>query len=215
MARLPTPIRYLETITKHVQMHFGTNSFVLHEKRSSTVHVDLPVVPPNYSRPYFTLLTSGMSNLDMQVPAGLEDLALAEVCLCLPGDWPLSLTDFGWRKPEYFWPIAILQQTARYVHRHKTWFASGHTVGDLEHPAPIHAAGRFTGIMLLNPRTLPEGVDRVTTEEDGRNIHFLAVIPLLLQELEFAQKLGSDALEKSLNDAGVTELLDPRRSSTV
>jgi hypothetical protein len=215
MTRLPTPIRYLETITKHVQMHFGTDAFVLHEKKSSTVHVDLHVVPPTHSRPYFTLLTSGMSDLDMHLPAGLEDLALAEVCLCLPRDWPLSLTDFGWRKPEYSWPIAILQQTARYVHRHKTWFVPGHTVGDLEHPAPIDAAGRFTGLLLLNPRTFPEGVDRVTTEEDGRTIYFLAVIPLLLQELEFAQKLGSDTLEERLNDAGVTELLDPRRSSTV
>ncbi len=215
MTRLPTPIRYLETITKHVQMHFGTNSFVLHEKKSSTLHVDLHVVPPTHSRPYFTLLTSGMSDLDMHVPAGLEDLALAEVCLCLPGDWPLSLTDFGWRKPEYFWPLFILRQTARYPHRHKTWLSLGHTIGDVERPAPIDAAGRFTGIMLLNPRTFPEGTEKVTTEEDGRTIHFLAVIPLLPQELQFAQKLGSDALEERLDAAGVTDLLNPQRPSVV
>ena len=212
MTRLPTPIRYLETITKHVQMHFGTNSFVLHEKKSSTVHVDLHVVPPNYSRPYFTLLTSGMSDLDMHVPAGLEDLALAEVCLCLPGDWPLSLTEFGWRKPEYFWPIAALQKVARYVHRQKTWLSWGHTVED---SAPIDFVGRFTGVILLNPRTFPEGLDRVTTDEDGRTIHFLAAIPLLPQEMQFAQKLGSDTLEERLNDAGVTEHLNPQRPSVV
>jgi hypothetical protein len=196
-------------------MNFGTNAFVLHEHKSSIVHVDLHVVPPNHSRPYFTLLTSGMSDLDMHMPAGLEDLALAEVCLCLPGNWPLSLTDFGWRKPEYFWPIALLRQTARYVHRHKTWFALGHTVGDIEHPAPIDAAEHFTGIILLNPRTFPEGADRVTTEEDGRTIHFLAVIPLLPQEMQFAQKVGSDALEESFSEAGVTELLNPQRQSAV
>jgi hypothetical protein len=215
MTRLPTPIRYLETITKHIQMNFGTNAFVLHERKSSTVHVDLHVVPPTNSRPYFTLLTSGMSDLDMHVPEGLEDLSLAEVCLCLPGDWPLSLTDFGWRKPEHFWPIAVLQETARYVHRQKTWFGRGHTVGDVEHPTPIDAAGRFTGLVLLNPRTFPRGLDKVTTEGDGRTIHFLAVIPLLPKELEFARKQESDALEERLNDAGITELLDPRRSSTV
>jgi Suppressor of fused protein (SUFU) len=212
MARLPTPIRYLETITKHVRRNFGTDAFVLHEDKSSTVHVDLHVVPPNHSRPYFTLLTSGMSDLDMHVPAGLNDLALAEVCLCLPGDWPLSTTDFGWRKPEYFWPIALLQQTARYVHREKTWFSRGHTV---EHSAPVNSAGRFTGIMLLIPQTFLEGLNRVTTEEDGRTIHFLAVVPLLPQEMQFAQEQGSDALEERLNDAGVTELLNPQRPSAV
>ena len=136
MTRLPTPIRYLETITKHVQMHFGTNSFVLHENKSSTVHVDLHVVPPTNSRPYFTLLTSGMSDLDMHVPAGLEDLALAEVCLCLPGDWPLSLTDFV-AKAGVFLANRYLATKARYVHRHKTWFASGHTVGTSNIQLPL------------------------------------------------------------------------------
>lgn len=87
-------------------------------------------------------------------------------------------------------------------------------MGDVEHPAPIDAAGRFTGLLLLNPRTFPEGTEKVTTEEDGRTIHFLAVIPLLPEEIQFAQKLGSDKLEERLNDGGVTELLDPRRSST-
>jgi Suppressor of fused protein (SUFU) len=196
-------------------MNFGTDAFVLHEKKSSTVHVDLHVVRPNHSRPYFTLLTSGMSDLDMHVPAGLEDLALAEVCLCLPGDWPLSMTDFGWRDPQYSWPIALLQRTARYVHRERTWFSWGHAVGSIEHPEPIDAAARFTGFILLNPRTFPEGADKVTTEEDGRTVHFLAVIPLLPQEMQFAQELGSEALEERLNDAGVTELLNPQRQSAV
>jgi len=215
MIRLPTPIRYLETITKHVRRHFGTDGFVLHEDKSSTVHVDLHVVPPNASRAYFTLLTSGMSDLDMHTPEGLEDLALAELCLCLPKHWPLSMTDFGWRDSQYSWPIAVLQRTARYVHREKTWFSWGHTIGSIVHPGPIDAEGRFTGILLLNPRTFPEGADRVTTEEDGRTINFLAVIPLLPPELEFGRKQGSDALEEKLIEAGVTELLNQQRPCAV
>jgi hypothetical protein len=70
---LPTPIRYLRTITKHVRMHFGTDSFVLHEKKSAPIHVDVHVVPPKPSRPYFTILTSGMSDLDMHTPAGIPE----------------------------------------------------------------------------------------------------------------------------------------------
>jgi Suppressor of fused protein (SUFU) len=88
----------------------------------------------------------------------------------------------------------------------------GHTVED---SAPIDFVGRFTGVILLNPRTFPEGVDRVTTDEDGRTIHFFAAIPLLPQEMQFAQKLGSDTLEERLNDAGVTEHLNPQRPSVV
>ena len=35
----------------------------------------------------------------------------------------------------------------------------------------------------------------MTTEEVGRTIHFLAIIPLLPQELEFARKQESEAQE--------------------
>lgn len=88
MTRLPTPIRYLETINKHIERHFGADGFVLHEDKSSTIHVDVHVVPPKASRSYFTLVTSGMSDLAMHMPKGLEALALAELCLCLPKHRP-------------------------------------------------------------------------------------------------------------------------------
>lgn len=213
MTRLPTPIRYLETINKHIERHFGADGFVFHEDKSSTIHVDVHVVPPKASRSYFTLVTSGMSDLAMHMPKGLEALALAELCLCLPKHRPLSMTDFGWREPQYSWPIAILQQTARYVHRQETWFSWGHTIGSVEHPTPIDAEGHFTGLLILNPCTFPEGAEKVTTKEDGRTIHFLAVVPLLPPEMELARKQGSDALEEKLIEAGVTELINPQRES--
>ena len=214
MPKVPTPIRYLPTITDHIERYFGTDFFVLDEKKSSVVHVDVHVVRPTPIRPYFTLLTSGMSDLDMRVPEGLEDLALAEVCLCLPKEWPLAMDDFGWREPRYFWPIAILQQAARYPHINQTWFSWGHTVGSVERPEPLHVETRFTGLMLANPATFPEGADTVETK-DGRAIHYLALIPLLDQEMKFKQKFDSDTLVEKLKEADVTELLNPKRSSVV
>jgi hypothetical protein len=214
MPKVPTPIRYLPTITDHIERYFGTDFFVLDEKKSSVVHVDVHVVRPTPTRPYFTLLTSGMSDLDMRVPAGLEDLALAEVCLCLPKEWPLAMDDFGWREPRYFWPIAILQQAARYPHINQTWFSWGHTVGSVERPEPLHVETRFTGLVLANPATFPEGADTVETK-DGRAIHYLALIPLLEQEMKFKQKFDSATLQQKLKEADVTELLNPKRSSVV
>jgi hypothetical protein len=193
MHKVPTPIRYLLTITDHIERYFGTDLFVLDEKNSPVVHVDVHVVRPTPTRPYFTLLTSGMSDLDMRVPEGLEDLALAEVCLCLPKAWPLAIDDFGWRELRYFWPIAILQQAARYPHINQTWFSWGHTVGSVERPEPLHVETRFTGLMLANPATFPEGADTVETK-DGRAIHYLALIPLLEQEMKFKQKFDSATL---------------------
>jgi len=214
MPHVPTPIRYLPAITDHIKKYFGTDGFVLHEKSSSTVHVDIHVVRPSRIRPYFTLLTSGMSDLDMRVPKHLEDLALAEVCLCLPGEWPLDMNDFGWREPRYFWPIAVLKQAAKYPHINETWFSPGHTVGSVEQPAPLASETNFTGLMLLSPTTFPDGADAVETE-DGRIIHYLGLVPLLEQEMRFKQEFGSEALKEKLTGAGITELLEPKRLSVV
>lgn len=212
MKRSPAPIRHLEASETHIEKLFGTDFFVLHEKKSSTVPVDVQVARPSPARPYFTLLTSEMSDLDMHTPAGLEDRALAEVFLCLPSDGPLSIENFEWRKRKYLWPIKMLHQLARYLK--ETWFSGGHTVGSVEDPKPIDAEVNFTGRMLLHPQTFPEGAGRMATDV-GRTLHFLAVIPLLPTELVFIKEHDSDALEEKLFEAGVTELVHPQRLSVV
>ena len=214
MSQLPTPIRYLSEITEHITKYFGTDFFVLDERKSSIVHVDVHVVRPTPARPYFTLLTSGMSDLDMHMPKGFESLALAELCLCLPSNWPLGMSDFGWRQPGYFWPIAVLMETVRYTHRQKTWLSWGHTLGGIENMLPFNAGVEFTGIMFLNPQTFPEGADSVQTEDD-RTIHYLSVVPLLSTEMNFKEDRGWEALEENLLEAGVTEVIDPHRPSCV
>lgn len=119
---------------------------------SSTIHVDIHVVRPNPLKPYFTLLTSGMSDIDMAVPPEYKELALAEVCLCLPCDWLLSMDGSDWRKPEYSRPIRLLQETARYPHQQGTWLFWGHTLGDTDDPLPFGVATDFTGVVILQPQ---------------------------------------------------------------
>jgi hypothetical protein len=209
---VPTPIRYLPTISEHILTHCGDDSFVLHEKKSSTIHVDIHVVRPNQEKPYFTLLTSGMSDLDMAVPPEHEDLALAEACLCLPEDWPLSMDGSDWHKPEYYWPIRLLLDTARFPHQQGTWLFWGHTLGDNDDPLPFGVATDFTGVVIAQPQTLSEAAISVATD-DGRTINYLAVVPIHGNEMKFRFENGSVALLKQLSHAGVNEILRPQRPS--
>jgi hypothetical protein len=209
---VPTPIRYFPTISEHVRTHFGDDSYVLHEAMSSTIHVDIHVVRPNPLKPYLTLLTSGMSDLDMAVPPEYRELALAELCLCLPGDWPLSMGGSDWRKPEYYWPIRLLQDIARYPHKLGTWLFWGHTLGDPEDPLPCGVATDFTGVIVVKPQTFSEAATSVKTN-DGRTINYLAVIPIHPNEMKFRLENGSIALIDKLVAANVDELLRPERQS--
>lgn len=215
MSYVPTPIRYLKSISRHVEKYFGRDSFVLHEHESHTVHIDLHVVAPNAVRPHFTLLTSGMSDLDMHPPEGLENHALAELCLCLPPSWPLSMTNFGWREPNYFWPISLLKGAARFPHEHKTWFSRGHSLSGADGFIPRQAAVGFTAVYFTIPQNFPDGADQLLTAEDGRSIQFLAAIPLFPQELAFKEKHGAEAFEEELQAAGINELVDPHRASVL
>jgi hypothetical protein len=210
----PTPTQNLGVITSHIETYFGQNFFVLHEKKSTLVHIDVNVVLPSPARPYLTLLTSGMSDRSMCIPRGFAKLALAEVCLCLPKDWPISQKDTKWATPEYFWPIKVLKQVALYPHLHETWLSQGHTIGNIERPEPLDPTGRFVGLILLEPMTFPRGANHLLTDS-GREIGYLAIVPLLREELAFKMENGSRALADKLSSGSVTELLDPHRPSVI
>jgi Suppressor of fused protein (SUFU) len=206
------PIQNLFAITRHIETYFGTDFFVLHEEKSALVHIDVNVVLPSLIRPYYTLLTSGMSDRRMKVRRGVTDSALAEVCLCLPKEWPINQNNMDWATPEFFWPIAVLKNVARYPHLHETWLSRAHTIGSIEHPSRLDPQGRFIGVLLLEPLTFPAGAERVVAE-DGGAIRYLAVVPVLATELAFKRKFGTAALEERLAAANFTELLDPERQS--
>jgi Suppressor of fused protein (SUFU) len=163
MAGVPTPIRYLTEISNHIQNCFGSG-YVLHEKSSTTVHVDIHIIAPTSERSYFTLLTSGMSDIDMQTPAGRDGYRLGELCLGLPGNWPLGRGTTNWKQPEYIWPIYILQESARYPHRYKTWLSSGHTIGSKEGNERLNEHVEFTGLLFAEPQILRGAAKRIATQ---------------------------------------------------
>ena len=99
----------------------------------------------------------------MNVPAEFAGSARAECFLCLPGDWPLSMINRGWREPEFAWPIFLLQEIARFPFEHETWLGYGHSVPI---PHALDPAGRFSGVSLLQPLLMQE--DFIAIEAGGR-----------------------------------------------
>ena len=168
------------------------------------VQVELQIENPTRERPFYTVKSAGMSERPMKVPRGMEDLALSEVCLCLPKNWPMAEE----------WPMRLVQVVALYPHVHKTWVTWGHTLGSLAEPAANDPQGRFVGVLLTAPAHLPEGTEQFV-REDGRVVRYLAVVPLLEEELRFAREKSGEELDGKLTAAGVTELLDPRRKSVL
>jgi len=196
---------HLEQITAHVEKHIGKVGNVFHELLSDQVHIDILIVEPTAERPVYTLITSGMSDQPMTVPPGAEEFRLAELMICLPGNWPMQEVDFV--NDDNYWPIRWLKQLARMPHQLSTWLGYGHTIPNGDPPQPFAANTKMETMLITYPYTATEEFARLEVAP-GTKINFYSLIPLHPVESEFKLAQGIEVLEEILIDkAGINEVL--------
>jgi len=200
----------IEAIERHIDQHLGQPETVLHEIVSDLVHIDVHIVPPQPGRPFTMLVTTGMSDRAMSVPAGHEDLAYLELLLALPPTWQLNEKIAPFKEERNYWPIRLLKMLARLPHEYDTWLGLYHTMPNGDPPAPFDASTKLSGAIITIPKLVPESFATVPVRP-GKKIWFLAVTPTYPEELEFKQKRGAAALQARFDKAGVSELIDPQR----
>lgn len=206
---------YLKEIEAHLARFFGRAESVWHEVVSDDVHVDILPFPPTAGRDFWTLVTCGMSDRAMKVPAEFadEDLSRAELALSLPRDWIGEGAD-GWdalRRPDRWWPVGWLKYLARFPHKYDTWLWADHSIPNGDPPLPLGPGTTMCGWILGAPRTWPSTAVTINVPR----VTFHAVFPVHWHELEFKVKRGSGALFELLDRAGVTEVMNPRRPRVV
>lgn len=198
----------IEEISDHIEKHIGPIDMVWHEIVSDLVHIDVYQVAPREERPYWTLITSGMSDLPMKAPDGMKGWEFAELMICLPRDWDVS--DEGFKDNKNYWPVRWLKILARFPHEYDTWFSWGHTIPNGDPAEPFDESVPFTCLLLSRPRTV--STDFWTLEiREAKTIHFFSLMPLYTSETEFKLKNGTDDLEELFERNKVTEILDISR----
>lgn len=201
-------IDLIEAVGTHVEQHIGAVATVLHEIASPEVHVDVYVVEPTAQRPYYTLLTAGMSERPMSAPPDVPDGRFAEVLLCLPRNWPLSQEAF--KQEENWWPIRLLKTLARHPHEQETWLYWGHTLALADPPEPFASNTRMSSVLLLEPRLIPPVAHHIYVGK-GKDVRLWGAFPLYQEELDLKLENGAERLEELFAARGVTELLDIQR----
>lgn len=201
----------IEAIARHAKLHFGEIEFVIHEKNSHSVHVDIHVIKPSEKRPFYTLITSGLAQRPMTVPEGWEHCAFAELIMCLPSDWKLQQE--YWNMKGHFWPIGLLQWLARYPHREATWLCNGHSLLGTTDGSPFGSGTGMSDVIILAPKLITPEAEFLNIAD--REIALLGVYPIFRRELDYKIEYGAQALEHAMDQAGITELLEPMRASVV
>lgn len=198
----------IKRISEHIASHLGDVDHVFHEIVSDLVHVDVHSVAPTKERPYRTLVTSGMSDLPMQTPEGLEEFRFAEVMISLPPDWPTTKEAF--EDYNNYWPIEWLKIIARFPHEYETWLSEGHTIPNGDPPEPFAENTRLCGWLLHNPVLAPAEFRSLEISSE-KTIHFFAIYPLYEGEMNLKLKKGTDKLVDRFAKAALTEVLDVDR----
>jgi Suppressor of fused protein (SUFU) len=201
----------LEATERHLDACFGTATrMVLHEMVSPLIHVDVHIVKPTPSSPVTRLITSGMAERAMTVPAGSDAIAHAELTIALPPDWRVDRR--GLCKKRWSWPFRLLQNLARMPHEAGTYLSDWHTVTNGDPPYPYAAGLPFNGSLILAPEGTPEEFDYFDCD-DGRRVIVLGLLPLHPTELALAADGRTEELCERLNRAGVSDVVDVDRPS--
>lgn len=202
----------LDLISAHVEEYVGPIDFVIHELLSEDMHIDVHVVAPTPKRNYFTLITSGMSEFEMNVPEGMEDSKFLELAICLPANWPLSQDSFGLGNDEVYWPIEWLKALAKYPILMDTWLWLGHTIPNGDPPEQFASDTEMCCWILGVPMFCDSKFFELSID-DRKSIFFPQLLPITEQEIEFKLKHDAQRLFEQFEKSSFDNLIDPKRHS--
>lgn len=194
------PVNYEEFMRdreKHYERFFGPlPESVLHSTDTVIPHVDIYQFPPHENRPYWTLITGGMS--DLRQPGIADGLSpRAEI-----------LTYAQEPRP---WMFDVLKGLAEMPFGYDTYLHWWHTVPN---GMPMTAkASKLTNFFFLPPYF--EDAEFDTLRIDGDDVDILWMIPITDAELQFKLEHGADALEQLFESKGLNRIIDESRKSLV
>jgi len=210
----------IAAISEHIERHLGPVSGVYHELISDKVHLDVYVVSPSADFPFYTLVTSGMSDRPMTVPPDApadEAPPYAELCILLPSTWniPADPADVAtaFEDENVYWPIRWLKMLARLPHEYDTWLGFGHTIPNGEDAEPFADDTELGCMLLLTALSLPEEFQTLVVSPE-KTVQFYTLYPIYREEMDLKMAQGVDALLDRFEVYDTGDVLDLTRPNT-
>lgn len=200
----------LNCIQNHIAEHIAPVDWVWGEIASSLVHIDVLVIEPSSDRPFFTLVTSGMSQKPMKTPLPeVSQCKYSELVLCLPPNWSFGEAEI--REDRNFWPISMMKMIAHFPHLHDTWVWSTQTIHNQQ---PYDESVPFSGAMLIQASPFGEDFHLMKTERVEPTV-FHSLIPLHQSELNYYIQHGAQPLLDKLVQQKLSLIIDTNRPSVI
>jgi hypothetical protein len=197
-------VQFADTREKIYKDLFGEARSIFHEVFPLVPHIDVHTYARSGPKgEVFVLVTSGMSDLPMHIPTGVDKSAPRRVELIFYCAEP---------KKEY---LETLQWTARFPHDQKTWLSFGHTIPNGNPPSPLWGS-EILDTLLFMPTILKR--DQALPNElvlSGDPVHFLWVVPLTTAECNLKLEKGFGAILDLFEKNRHPHVFDAARKSYV
>jgi hypothetical protein len=161
---------------------FGEAASVSHEIVPLVPHIDVYSYNPGHrGRDFCTLITGGMSDLEMNVPAEAKRAPRRVELVFYCSE----------QRQEY---IDTLRQLAHFPHAYKTWIGSGHTMPNGDPPEPLWGSAVLDTILFMPTIVRPDDALADQLSLAGQPVHFLWVVPLTTPETNLKLAKGFNAI---------------------
>ena len=190
----------MEQRERHYRQFFGAvEPRVMHSTDIKPVHVDVYEYPPTAERPFYTLVTGGMSDAPQSFPEnrpeGLADRAELLMYVSEPQGWMFN----------------VLKGLAEYPHEAGNCLHWGHTVPNGK---PMTAKpSLLTSYLFRKPSA--EDAEFSPLYLNGDLVDFLWLVPITEAEREYAVKHGSKSLNQLMDKKRLPRVLDESRISLI
>lgn len=159
--------------------------------------------------PITVICTNGLSDYKMPVSEKSAGREYNELCFCLPSYWEWEDLE----NPNMNWIFPWLQKLSKYVIEKQTWFGHGHTIPNGKDLLPLSPNMRQNHLILSNPILLENELQPV--QIDNKEVHFLTIIPIFSDEMDFKQAKGTFKFFQRFTNKGTNEILDDFRTTVM
>jgi hypothetical protein len=191
---------FQERREKVYEQLFGASESVYHEILPMLPHVDVYIHAPNKDRPFYTLVTGGMSSTEMTLPKGISrEYARSELVFYCREP-----------KPEY---QELLRKLAHFPHDNSTWLSFGHTMPNGNPPKPIFGNPSLNTFLFMPSIVAPDSELGERLSLDGDPVNLVWVVLISTAECNYKLEHGMDAFYDLLDKHNHPFVFDDGRRS--